>query len=136
MDGRDEEKPRHRQTSVGSLLSDTARNFSLLVRQEIALAKKEVLGKFGQLGTGAGLLAAGGALAYAGLFCLLAAAIAALAYVLPVWAAALVIGAVVLVVSAVLALAGRSRMRADTLVPQRTLHSLKEDAEWARTQVK
>ena len=53
------------------LLANLARDVSLLLRQEIALARSQILGKFGELRTGGGLLGA------------MAAAVMGLARVLP-----------------------------------------------------
>lgn len=122
--------------SIGSLFSDLARETSLLLRQEVALAKAEVVGQVSRLGSGAGLLVAGGLIAYAGLLALIAAAIIGIAQALPWWLAALIMGAFVVVVGGVLALVGRSRMRAANLVPRRTLRTLRDDTEWAKEQVR
>lgn len=123
------------ERSLGALFSDLAGDAGLLLRQEIALAKAEVLGKIGQLGTGGGLLVGGGLLGFAGLLYCMAAAMFGLALVLPIWAAALVVGVVALVFAGVLALIGRSKMRARNLVPVRTIQSLKDDAAWVREQM-
>ena len=128
--------PRQAERPVGGLLSDLARQTGLLLRQEVALAKSELFQKMGQLGTGAGMLAAGGLVAFAGVLCLLAAATLGLAIVLEPWLAALIVGVVVLVLGGLLAWLGKSRMQAENLVPQRTIRSLKDDAEWAREQVR
>jgi len=128
--------PRAADRPIGTLLSDLARQSGLLVRQEVALAKAEVLGKFGQLGSGAGFLAAGGMLCFAGLLYLMAAAVLGLAIVLAPWLAALIVGVVALVIGGAVAWLGKSRMQSDNLVPRRTIRSLKDDAEWAREQIR
>ena len=129
-------QPDRDERPVGGLLADLARQFALLLRQELALARAEMVGKVGRLGGGAGLLAAGGLLAFAGLLYLLAAATLALTQVVDPWLAALAVGAVALVLGLVLVLVGRSRFRGDRLIPQRTIRSLKDDAAWAREQAK
>lgn len=127
--------PHQTERPVGGLLSDLARQASLLLRQEVALAKAELLGKVGQLGTGVGLAVAGGLMAFAGFLYLLAAAMFGLGKILDMWLAALIVGVAVVVVGGILALIGRSRLRAEALVPHRTIRSLKDDAEWAREQM-
>jgi hypothetical protein len=113
-------------------MSTLARDVSLLIRQELALAKSEITSKFGQLGTGAGLLAAAGVLAFAALLYLMAAGMMALSIVLPMWAGALIIAGVALAIAGALAIVGKSRMKTETLAPTRTMRTLKEDAVWVQ----
>lgn len=120
---------------VAALLSDLAGETSTLVRQEIALFKAELNEKLAQIGLGAGALAAGGVIAFSGWLALLAAAILGLSYVLAPWLSALIVGVVVIALGAGLALFGKSRLKADALVPRRTLNSLREDQAWIRDQV-
>jgi hypothetical protein len=47
----------------------------------------------------------------------------------------LIVGFVVLAVGGGLLLFGKSRVKADALVPDRTLHSLREDQAWIREQL-
>ena len=128
--------PRRDHRSIGTLLSDLARLTGLLLRQETALLKAEMTQHVGQLGTGAGLMIAGGMLAFAGLLYLLAAAMMGLALVVDLWLAALIVGIVVLALGSVLAWVGRRAFRTDQLAPQRTIRSLKDDAEWLRGQMR
>lgn len=125
-----------RDKSIGGLFSDLAREAARLVRQEAALAKAEFVNGLGQAGTGAGLLAAGGALLFAALLAFMVAAGFALGLVLPGWAAALIVGGVVLIVGGVLLLIGRSNLAAHNLMPRRTLNTLRDDAQWAKEQMR
>ena len=84
---------------------------------------------------GAGALAAGGVIAFSGWLALLAAAILGLSQVLAPWLSALIVAVVVIALGAGLALFGKSRLKADALVPHRTLNSLREDQAWIRDQV-
>jgi hypothetical protein len=52
------------------------------------------------------------------------------------WLAALIVGAAVVVVGGILALIGKRRFKADNLVPRRTLRTIKDDADWAKEQVR
>jgi hypothetical protein len=134
--GPDVEEPRGRfGRPVAALLSDLAGETSTLVRQEIALFKAELGEKLSQMGLGAALLVAGGIIAFSGWFALLAAAILGLSHVLAPWLSALIVGVVVIALGAGLALFGKSRLKADALVPRRTLNSLREDQAWIRDQV-
>jgi hypothetical protein len=128
--------PRLAARPVGGLLSDLARQSGLLLRQEVALVKAEMLGKLTQVGTGVGMLAAGGLVAFAGLLYVLAAAMFGLAMVVDLWLAALIVGMAVLILGGALLWIGRARLQAENLTPRRTIRSLKDDAEWAREQMR
>ena len=120
---------------VSVLLSDLARETGTLVSQEIALFKAELQENLGRLGGGVGALAAGGMIAFSGWLVLLAAAVLGLSHVVAPWLAALIVGFVVLAIGGGLLLFGKSRVKADALVPDRTLHSLREDQAWIREQL-
>lgn len=105
-------------------------NSSLLVRQEMALAKAELTQKGRRMGRGGGLLGAAGAIGYVGLIALAGTGVAALSLVLPVWAAALVVTGLLFAIAGVLALAGRGQLRhAAPPRPEVTLGSVKADVE-------
>ena len=132
----DVEEPRVRSgRPVAALLTDLAGETSTLVRQEIALFKAELSEKLTRMGVGAGALAAGGVIAFSGWLALLAAAILGLSHAVAPWLSALIIGVVVIALGAGLALFGKSRLKADALVPRRTLNSLREDEAWIRDKV-
>lgn len=128
-------RPRN-ERPVAALLGDLARESTRLIRQEIALAKAEFTHKLSQMGVGAGELVAGGFVIYAGFLALLAAAILGLSELMRPWLAALIVAIVVMIIGAVLALKGRRDIKAEKLVPDRTLRTLREDAEWAREQMR
>jgi hypothetical protein len=67
--------PPRSERSIAGLFGDLARESTRLLRQEIALAKSEMLAKLAQIGMGAGELVAGGLILYAGFLVLLAAAV-------------------------------------------------------------
>lgn len=107
--------------SVGDLVGEITRDFSTLMRQEVALAKAEITDSAKKAGKGGGML--GGA-AMAGHFVLLFLSIA-LWWALGEWFDSLALSALVVavvwgVVAAVLALKGRDEMRKVQGVPQTT----------------
>ena len=102
----------------------------------MALLKAELHEKFGQVGRGATALGAGALIAYSGWLALLAAAILGLATVLPAWLAALIIGLLVVAIGGLLLFIGKSRFEADSLMPRRTLRSLREDEAWLRERLR
>jgi hypothetical protein len=127
--------PRSRsERSVAGLLSDLAAETGMLIRQEIALFKAELTEKLARFGLGAGMVAAGALVAFSGWLVLLACAVLGLSNVVAPWLAALIVAVVVLALGAGLLLFGKSRMNAESLVPRRTLNSLREDEAWIRDQ--
>jgi hypothetical protein len=128
--------PPRPERSLAGLFGDLARESSRLFRQEIALAKAEVANKVGQVGIGAAEMVAGGLVAYAGLLALLAAAILGLALVVPPWLAALIVGIVVVIIGGAIAFKGKRDVQPRNLVPDRTLRTLRDDARWAREQMR
>jgi MFS family permease len=126
-----------RDRPVGELLSELAEQTSTLVRQELALARAELVEKGRHAGIGAGLIGGGGALALFAFGALTAALILLLDLAMAGWLAALIVAVAYGAVAAVLALRGRREIEASTpVVPEQTVETLKEDVEWARTQVR
>ena len=116
--------------SVGELVGQATEQLSLLVRQEVALAKEELAAKGRRAGRGGGLLGSAGAFAYAGLLALAGTATAALSLTLPVWASALIVTAVLFVIAGLLAATGRAQLRrAAPPTPEEALGSVKADVE-------
>ncbi len=123
-----------RDEPLGEVARDLTRDLSLLVRQEVELAKAEMAQKGRIAAPGVGMIggAAGAALLGAG--ALTAAAILLLAIFLPEWLAALIVGAVLAVAAYVLAQRGKDRVaEAGAPIPEQTIESVKEDVEWTKT---
>jgi drug/metabolite transporter (DMT)-like permease len=123
--------------SLGELFADLARDSSVLVRQEVALAKAELSQKAGQVGKDIGFLAVGGLVLYAGLLAIIAAIIIVLGTIgVPWWLAALAVGLIVAGVGYFLVQRGMQALKKESLAPRQTIETLKEDAEWAKEQVR
>ncbi len=119
--------------SLGELFGDLAQNTGTLVRQEVELAKTEMTQKATRVGKDIGFLLAGGAVAYAGFLGIMAAIAIGLGQLgMPWWLAALLVGLVVAGIGGFLVMRGLSALRQETAVPQQTIETLKEDAEWAK----
>ncbi|MDQ1683993.1 MAG: hypothetical protein QOC82_730 [Frankiaceae bacterium] len=118
--------------SLGELMGEIAADLSALMRKELELAKAEIKVEATKAGKAAGML--GGA-AYAGhmvvLFGTLAIVFGIGSQIGLGWAA-LIMTAVWGVVAAVLAVRGRDQLRRVNPTPERTVQTLKEDAQWAR----
>ncbi|MGW7051964.1 phage holin family protein [Streptomyces sp. NPDC054887] len=123
---------RGQDSSVGELLSEVTSDVQLLFRQEMELAKLEIREEAGKAGKAAGMFGGAG---FAGYMVALFASLAAvfgLANLMDAGWAALIVTGVWAVVGAVLFAMGRSRMRSVSPKPERTVQTLKEDAQWAR----
>jgi hypothetical protein len=131
MDARRDER------SLGDLFGDLSRQMSTLVRKEIDLARTELTSRARAATQDAALVGAGGLLAYAGLLVLLAAGVLLLIDAgFEPWLAALLVSVVVMAIGAALMWRGREGLRTTNLAPERTIETLKEDAEWAKEQIK
>lgn len=97
-------------SETAELVERLSAQVSTLVRDEIALARTELVEKGKRAGTGAGLLGGAGVLAAFGVGALFLTAGAALALVVPGWLAALIVTAVLLVGAGVAALIGKSQV--------------------------
>lgn len=115
--------------SVGQIIADITREFSDLLRDEMALAKAEFNQALKKIITGAILLVIGSVLATTGLNALVASAILGLADTWAPWLAALVVGLAIIVIGGLLAMAGIRSFSAAELMPDRTVRTLKEDAQ-------
>ncbi|MDQ7908142.1 phage holin family protein [Phytohabitans sp. ZYX-F-186] len=125
-----------RGAGTGDLVRQAAEQISRLVRDELALARVEMVQKGKRAGTGAGLLGGGGVIALFGLAALLTAAGLALAEALPGWLSALIVAAALFAVAGVLALAGRRQVaRGVPPVPREAAGSLRADLGEVREKV-
>ncbi|MBL7487387.1 phage holin family protein [Frankia sp. AgB1.9] len=116
---------------AGALVSEVASDMSMLVRQEIDLAKAEVRQSAVRAGKGAGMFGgAAGAGVFAVLFLLLAAMFG-LSEVMALGWAALIVAALLIVSAAVFALLGRANVKKAHAKPEQTVETLKEDMQWA-----
>ena len=124
--------------SLGELFGDLSKEVSALVRQEVQLAKTEITGKVTEIALGAVALVVAAVLGLGAYLVLLAAAVLALSLVLPGWAAALIVAAVLLVGAGICAIIGIGNVKkaAKNPLPQKTIETLKEDAQWLKNQVK
>ncbi|BCJ46384.1 hypothetical protein GCM10010168_60230 [Actinoplanes ianthinogenes] len=118
------------QASTAELVSRLSEQMSTLVRDELTLARIELMEKGKRAGKGAGLLGAAGVIAMYGVGALLVTAGAALALVMPVWVAALIITAALFLTAGVTALAGRQEVRhAVPPTPEAAIASGREDVD-------
>lgn len=121
---------------IGSLISGTLKDLQDLVRAEVQLAKTELRDNAKEMGSGAGLLAAGAFVGLVGLIWLVYAIIHVVDKALEeLWLSAGIVSLVLLVIGAIVAQQGRSKLQASSLKPDQTIDTLKEDQQWAKTQI-
>jgi hypothetical protein len=119
-------------------LAEVAKNLtsdvSLLVRQEIELAKAEMAQKARTAAPGIGMFGGAGIVALCAAGALTAFAVLVFSIFLPEWAAALIVGAVLVAVAVVLVRQGKERVAdAGKPIPEQTIETVKEDVEWTKT---
>lgn len=122
--------------SLGELFASLSKDTTTLVRQEIELAKTEISEKVSDAVKNVVALVVGGAVAYAALILILAAVAVGLAQIMEPWLAVLIVGVVVAIIGLVLVQKGLSALKNLSLVPEKTIETLKEDKEWAQQQMK
>ena len=120
--------------SLGEIVGDISQDLSTLMRQEIDLATSEMKREVTKLGTGAGMFGAAGVGGFLTLFFLSLALTYLLDDWMPVELAALIVALLWGLIAAALALKGRQQFKnANPQLPI-TQQTLKEDAQWAKTQ--
>jgi cbb3-type cytochrome oxidase subunit 3 len=123
-----------RERPLGDVARDLTRDMSLLVRQEVELAKSEMAQKGRVAAPGLGMIGGAG---FAGLMAagaLTAFLILALSIVLDEWLSALIVGVALAGAAYVLGKRGKERVEeAGSPLPEQTIETVKEDVEWAKT---
>src|SRR4051794_30740714 len=100
-----------REERMADLVRELSSQVSVLVRQEVELAKAEVTEKGKKAGLGAGMLGGAGAAALLMLGSLTAFLILVIALAIPDWAAALCVTGLWAAIAGLLALRGREKVR-------------------------
>jgi Flp pilus assembly protein TadB len=123
-----------RNASTAELVKELSREVSELVHEEIALARAEMTEKGKRAGVGAGMLSGAVVLALAAAGGSMAFFILVLDTWMPAWLAALIVTAVYGLAAVVLGRRGKERVsQAGPPTPERTMESVKEDVQWAKT---
>jgi hypothetical protein len=134
----------HELHSIPELLRELREESSTLFRQEIALAKTEVKEKASKLSRNAIYLVAGGVVAYSGLIFILLAVTrlisvglvaAGMEAATAAWVGPLILGLLVAIIGTAMLMKGKRTLAEESLVPEKTLQSLKEDKSWTRAKV-
>ncbi len=124
--------------SIPEIFTDVVNQFTTLLQKEGALARTEMAEKITQIAVGLGLIVGGSVLLTPALVILLPAGVSALItnnIVKEPWAP-LIVGGAVFLIGILLLLVGFSRLKADALVPSKTIHQLQSDVRVAKQQVR
>ena len=122
--------------SIGELFGQLSQDMTLLVRQEIQLARTEMSEKLSRFTTNLVSVLSGGFVAYLGGLALVAALILAIRDLANISLAlsALIVGAVLAIVGYVMLQKGVKELKRVDLAPRRTVETLKDDVQWAKDQ--
>jgi uncharacterized membrane protein YqjE len=123
--------------STAELVRRAAEQISTLVRDELALAKVELVEKGKRAGLGGGLLGVAAVLAWFGVGLLLTLLVVVLDAVWPLWLAVLVVLVAVLAAAGIAALLGRQQLqRAVPPMPQQAVDGVRADVDAVKVAVR
>jgi hypothetical protein len=124
------------ERTFGELLSQLSQDLTLLMRQELQLAKTEISEKISRATSDAALLAAGGLVAYAGALALVAGIILVLNQVmgLAAWLAAVLVSLALGIIGFVMVRGALRNLKRIEPTPRRTVKTIEDGIEWAKEQ--
>ena len=125
------------ERGVAELFGQLSQDMTLLVRQEVQLARAEMSEKLSRLTANLVSVIAGGFVAYVGALALVAALILALndlANISP-WVSALIVGAVLAIGGYAMLRRGLGELKRVDLAPRRTVENIKDDVQAIRNDV-
>jgi hypothetical protein len=131
-----------RSESIADLIKELRDEGLLLVRQEVALAKTEMSEKIGRTLRNTAYALAGALVAFLGLVFVLQAVTALVGVGLKaaglapeqcLWLAPLIVGVVVTIIGTTLVTKGIATLKNESLVPEKTIDSLKGGKAWIQS---
>jgi hypothetical protein len=131
------------ERGIGELFGQLSQDMTMLVRQEVQLARAEMSEKLSRLTANLVSVIAGGFVAYVGGLALVAALILGLndlANISP-WVSALIVGAVLAIAGYAMLRRGLDELKRVDIAPRRTVENIrddvqaiKDDVQWAKEQ--
>jgi len=118
--------------SFGELVGEVASQSAALVRDEVALARRELQEKLKTVRSVASFVIIGTITALIAAMALCAAVIIALAEHVGPWQSALIVGLILGMTAGVTIYIGVSRFKRTSLKPERTIETLEENKEWLK----
>jgi uncharacterized membrane protein YqjE len=121
-----------RRESWGELIGELASQSVGLVRDEVALARRELEQKLKTVQSAAAVVAVGAIIALIATLSVCAAVIIALAEYVGPWQSALIVGLILGMAAGATILIGVSRFKRTGLIPEKTIETLEENREWLK----
>jgi hypothetical protein len=127
---------KQQERSIGELFGQLTQDMTLLVRQEVQLARTEMSEKLSRFTNNLVSVLAGGFVAYVGGLALVAALVLALRDLANISLAlsAVIVGGILAIVGYVMLQRGLKELKRVDLAPRRTVETLKDDVQWAKEQ--
>jgi uncharacterized integral membrane protein len=121
-----------RRESLGELIGELASQSASLVRDEVALARRELQQKLKTIQSAVSIIVIGAVIALMAGLALCAATIIALTQYVGPWQSALIVGLILGLAAGVIILIGVSRFKRTNLRPEQTIETLEENKEWLK----
>jgi uncharacterized membrane protein YqjE len=121
------------ERSTAAVLQDIVGNVQQIVGAEIRLAKIEARQEVEKATRSVALLIVGGAIAALALAFVLLACMYLLTMVVVPWGAALIVATAAAAIGGALMAAGMKQIRKVTVAPPKTVATMKENLQWAKT---
>jgi uncharacterized membrane protein YqjE len=121
-----------RRESWGELIGELAGQLVGLMRDEVALARRELEQKLKTVQSAAAVVAIGAIIALIATLSICAAVIIALAEYVGPWQSALIVGLILGMAAGATILFGISRFKRTSLRPEQTIETLEENKEWLK----
>lgn len=117
--------------SLGTLFSDLSDTFTLMFKEEVALARSEFSQTVSNAVRSAVSVVIGGVIAYTGVLALLAALVLLMirAFDMVPWVATLIVGGIITVVGIIALMAGVKGLQSLDPMPRRTVSNVQEDVQ-------
>ena len=124
------------EPSLGELFRQLGEESTMLIKQEIALAKKEISQSASRAVSDATWIAVWGAIAAVGGLVLIAFLVLLLGDLLNnYWLSALIVGGAFVLIGGIAALSYVKKLKSVSLAPETTIQTLKQDKTWAQAEV-
>jgi uncharacterized membrane protein YqjE len=128
--------PSQNGRSLAGLVRDIVGHIQEIFRSEFRLATVEIREEAAKVIRSGTPLVIGLILSLYALGFILLAIVHGLSLVMDAWLAALIVGFAVLLVSIALISAGRKRLKQVKVVPEKTIETVKENVQWAKSQIR
>ena len=125
------------EPQLGDLFRQLAQDSATLVRQEMALAKAELRENVKSVARDTAKIAVGAVVAAVGSLVLVLFLVLLLGDALgKYWLGALIVGVLFVAIGGFLAMGAMKRLKKDSITPDQTLQTLKEDKQWLQSEMK